>query len=105
MHIEFTGETEKLIQAAIAEGEYSSAEKIITAMAAKWNRDVMCGSFQEIPVMPERFDLESLVAEQGAKVCEQPEELKTDLWPQDEPVDDFVHAIHEARALDRAGAE
>lgn len=37
MNIHVNGETERLIQAALASGDFSTAEEFIAAMAAKWH--------------------------------------------------------------------
>jgi Arc/MetJ-type ribon-helix-helix transcriptional regulator len=38
MHVEITGEVERMIQALLASGQYASADEFIAAMAADWNR-------------------------------------------------------------------
>jgi hypothetical protein len=45
--------------------------------------------------------IEELVAEQGTRFREDPADLLGDFWPEEEPIEDFLRALHEWRGHDR----
>jgi hypothetical protein len=45
--------------------------------------------------------VQELVAEQGTKFRTDPAELLGDFWPEDEPIEDFLKALHEWRGHGR----
>ena len=47
-------------------------------------------------------NLEELIAEQGVEPVKDPTKLLGDFWPEDEPVEDFIRALHEWRGHDRS---
>jgi hypothetical protein len=101
MQIEVTGETERLIQAALASGRYASAEEFIAAMANDWKGKHPGVSV--LPAMPQRIDLPTLLDNQNVKPCQDPKSLETDLWPKDESPDEFLTFLREIR-VDHASA-
>jgi hypothetical protein len=46
--------------------------------------------------------IEELIAEQGTKFRMDPAELLGDFWPENEPIEDFLKALHEWRGHDRS---
>jgi hypothetical protein len=44
--------------------------------------------------------IEELVVEQGTKFRVDPADLLGDFWPEDEPIEDFLKALHEWRGHD-----
>lgn len=98
MHIQITGETEKLIRAAIAAGEYTNAEDFVAAMAVKWLRETAKAN----PVMSRRVDLDALAAAQGVGPIQDFRELEADFWPEGESVGDFLASINEIRDVNRS---
>jgi hypothetical protein len=105
MQVEITGEVERMIQAALASGQYASAEQFIAAMAADWNRQQGGGVTAVMPPMPDHIDLSSLLSEQNIKPCEDPLALATDIWPKDESTDDFLAFLQETRHDQGAAGE
>ena len=97
MHIEITGETERLIQATLASGQFASAEEVIAAMAQGWKGMPNGMDIKTIPSMPHRVDLPALLAEQRVKPCENPKSLVTDVWPKDESPDEFLAFLRDMR--------
>ncbi len=47
--------------------------------------------------MPDRVELSTILTEQNVKPCTNPEGLKTDLWPSNEPTDEFLAFLRESR--------
>ena len=95
MNIEINGETERLIQAALASGKYISAEEFVAAMAKQELRSGLDG---ELPgELPNHIDIEELAASQGVGPVEDFRDLAVDFWPKDESVDDFIGEIRSLR--------
>jgi len=46
--------------------------------------------------------IQELVAEQGTKFRTDPGELLGDFWPEEEPIEDFLRALHEWRGHHRS---
>jgi hypothetical protein len=46
--------------------------------------------------------IQELIAKQGTKVRGDPAELLGDFWPEEEPIEDFLKALHEWRGHDRS---
>ena len=80
MQIEITGETEQLIQAALATGKFATVQEFISVMTSNWKQPQAGVRLETIPPMPERVELSTLLTEQNVKPCTNPEGLKTDLW-------------------------
>lgn len=97
MQIEITGKAEELMQAALASGQYASAEEFIEAMVADWERTQKRPGDETLPTMPRRIDLQSLLTEQGIKPCRDPNTLATDLWPREESTDEFLAFLKRTR--------
>ncbi len=94
MQIEITGETERLIQAALATGEFASVEEFIATMA----RHVQPKStVTELPDTPKHVDVDTLATQQGVGPIADYRNLKADFWPEACSVDDFVGQIRTLR--------
>ena len=97
MQIEITGETEQLIQAALATGKFATVQEFISVMTSHWKQRQAGVSRETIPPMPERVELSTILTEQNVKPCTNPEGLKTDLWPSNESTDEFLAFLRESR--------
>jgi hypothetical protein len=100
MHIEINGESERLIQAGLASGEFHTAEEAIAAMARAWAA-ARQPSTVSIPRMKASTDIRALAAEQGVRPFDA-SARKPDFWPADESADQFLAFLHETRN-DEAG--
>lgn len=97
MNIEITGETEKLIQAAIAAGRYTSAEEFIADMI----RRSKSGMSPDVALaLPKHLDLDSLAVQQGVGPIKDFRDLEADFFPASESVDEFVNEIRALRDAD-----
>ena len=97
MQIEITGETERLIQAALATGKFASVEEFISNMTSDWKQRQAAISRDTLPPMPDRVELSTILTEQNVKPCTNPEDLRTDLWPSNESTDEFLAFLRESR--------
>jgi hypothetical protein len=97
MQIEITGEAEKLVQAALASGRYTSAEEFIAAMARRLHNEGSDGQFGELP---KHIDIDTLAAAQGMGPVRDYRDLNADFWPQDESIDAFVGELRALREQD-----
>ena len=101
MRIEITGDTEKLIQAQLASGQFRTPDECVEAMARHWLQSHHGGP-AAFPTLPETTDIEAVAAAQGVGPCDDPNRLQTNLWPDDEPVDEFLTFLREIRHDDHA---
>jgi hypothetical protein len=92
MQIEITGETERLIQAALASGQYASAEQFIAAMAQHFRADE-----KTTKPLAEHIDVAALADAQGIGPVQDYRELVADFWPKDESTDEFLAFLGEIR--------
>lgn len=97
MNIEITGETEKLIRAAIATGRYASAEEFIAEMVRRSQKEV---SPRPVPWMSQRLDVNALATAQGVGPIENFRDLEADFVPPGESMEAFVQAIRTLRDAD-----
>lgn len=98
MNIEINGETERLIQAALASGKYTSAEEFVAAMA---KQELQPGPIHELP---DRIDVDALAAQQGVRPFRANEPRPSGIWPEDESTDEFLRFLRESRTEPNSGA-
>lgn len=91
MQIEVTGETERLIQAALASGRFSNLEELLTVLTRP------LATQKPIPPLADRLDIEKLAGDEGVGVFHADHKVPADLWPENESVDDFVDCVRELR--------
>ena len=96
MNIEITGETEQLIRAAIATGQYASAEEFID-QRRKWYED--CTSHPHLP-KPKSIELDAVAAAQGMGPIQAFRDLEADFLPPGESIDEFIKDIRALRDAD-----
>jgi hypothetical protein len=95
MHIEINGDTERLIQAGLASGEFTTADEALAAMARAWAR-AKTEQPDAIPRLDLLTDINGLIANQGIRPFE-PTADRPDFWPQDESADEFLAFLRESR--------
>ncbi|MCA9215591.1 MAG: hypothetical protein KDB27_21145 [Planctomycetales bacterium] len=93
MQINISGETERLIQEAMAEGRFASVEEFLHAMATTWQRQTT----GKIVPMRKHINAETLIKEQGVLPCTEPENLATPIWPKEESTDAFLQFLRHSR--------
>lgn len=94
MQIQVSGETERMIQAALASGRFASAEEFIAAMARDYRPT------DDLQVMPKHIELETLAAAQGVGPIVDFRSLKASFWQDNEPTDQFINDIRRVREHD-----
>jgi hypothetical protein len=95
MQIEINGDTERLIQAGLASGEFTTAEEAIAAMAKVWTQ-AKAERPDSIPRLEPHTDINALVDKQGIRPFE-PTADRPDFWPHDESADEFLAFLRESR--------
>ncbi len=95
MHIEISGDTENLVRASLASGEFESAEEAVSAMARTWAIQHPA-RVSLVPQLDQDTDICALVAEQGVLPFD-PSRPIPDFWPEDESADEFLAFLREVR--------
>jgi len=97
MQVNITGETERMIQAALATGQYASAEEFI---AAKLQEQRAINQLQSWSSIPRHVDIDTLAAQQGVGPIKNFQDLKASFWQDEEDIDAFVNEIRLLRDQD-----
>ncbi len=100
MHIEINGESERLIQAGLASGEFNTAEEAVAAMAQAWTA-ARQSTAASIPRLSASTDIRALAAQQGVRPFDA-SARKADFWPAEESSDELLSFLRERRNDDPA---
>ena len=96
MQIELSGEAEYLLKAALASGQFASAEEFVTKMAMQFSRTIS----EQRGQLRKPVDIDTLASEQVVGPLQDYRDLKADFWNKDDSVDAFVQEIRSVRDQD-----
>lgn len=97
MHIENTGETERLIKAALAAGQFASAEEFIAAMIQAYRSTEVK---RQLQLLRTHVDVGTLAKEQGIEPVKEMRDLNGNFWEEGESVDAFIGDLRKLREHD-----
>ena len=91
MNIEITGETERLLQRAMAIGQFATPQDCIAKVFAK---QFPSDSLIELADLT---SIEKLAEQQNAKPFRMMDRCPTDIWPEDNSIDEFLDFVRATR--------
>lgn len=101
MSLDIPSEYESVLDQLVASGAYPSTQSALKhaleLLAAQQEATATHDASQSNHVMPQHIDIEELARQQTAAVFDASKLVSSDVWPSDEPVDEFIAFLNDAR--------